>query len=149
MLQTIRTKLNEIFPQFTFNINEVDDNSNYELIEIDFEDVDHTIIFRQIVGGGKWEDMENEEIADNTVEVVNRAIEGYKKLDIEEMTSKKYPIWSKDDPDRSFTKMSDIKTIKVLNQMEGVSFHKLTEEEFLERVERYELTDKDFKNKKD
>lgn len=131
MIKAIESKLTEEFPNFDFSVRKVDEQSKYEIVEVDFFDTDHTIIFRQIVSGGDWDGLTEEEAALNSAEIVERSIMCYEKLDKEEI------------------KRHEHKMIKVLNQMEPVSFHKLTEEELLERMERYEITEKDFKKKED
>ena len=129
ILTKIKSTLEENFPDFKFQLAEVEDYK-YDIVEVHLDDYDHEIIFRQCIAGGIFDELEEEDITTNSIEIVNRAIEGYEKLDRANIIKEK-------------------KMIKILDQMDATSFHKLTEEELEERMERYKLTDKDFKKKED
>lgn len=132
MIGKINTRLTEEFPELSFNILAVskEASSRYDLVDIETTEKDHTIISRQIVGGGRFDDLEEDVVLSNSVEIVHRAIEGYAKLDKENILKEK-------------------RMIRVLNQMEGVSFHKLTEDELAERMKLYNIQEKNFKKKED
>lgn len=127
ILTKIKSALEETFPDYKFQLAEVEDEK-YQIAEVHFDDYDHEIVFRQCIAGGVFDELEEEDITNNSIEIVNRAVEGYAKLDRANIIKEK-------------------KMIKILNQMDPVSFHKLTEEELEERMQRYSLTEKDFKKK--
>lgn len=128
MITKIENKLDSEFPEKEFVVSQIDTSKVYDIVEVHMHDDDHQIIFRQCIGGGRYDDLDEDEILDNSVEIVNRAMESYNKLDKANIIKEK-------------------KMIKVLDQMEAISFHKLTEEELAEKMKQYEISEKDFKKK--
>jgi len=130
ILNTIKNALEDEFPKIKFNIHELEDNTEYDIIEIHMDDDDHQIVFRQCISGGSYDELEEDEVALNSVEIVNRSIAGYDKLDRANILKEK-------------------RMIRILNQMEAISFHKLTEDELAERMERYKIAETEFKKKEE
>ncbi|MFW6281232.1 MAG: hypothetical protein ACOC1O_00345 [bacterium] len=124
IIDKIKTELSndEELKDIKFNIHEITISKTYETLEFI---MDNKIRFVQIISGLN-EAWTEDDVINHSIEIARKNLNAYKKLDRDEIIKNK-------------------KTITFLDQTDPMSYHKLTTEELADKMNEYEIKDKEFK----